>query len=262
MNQVASPVVLITGASSGIGYETALVFARQGARVAALARRTDRLAALCEAAASLPGEILPLQADVTRPEEVRAAVDQAIARWGHLDVLVANAGIGHRGPLAEADWADLETVLRTNIDGVLHSVRAAVPALRASPGDGPRHIHLISSITGNAPPPYAATYGASKAFVNGLARALRVELAADRIYVTTFLVGQTDTEFAQRRLGHSGKVASKLPSMPASQVAEAIARVTFRPKRTVVLRLIDRVLIMAGAIAPTLFDRFQGRVYR
>ncbi len=262
MNQVASPVILITGASSGIGYETALAFARQGARVAALARRADRLAALSEAAASLPGEILPLQTDVTRPDEIRAAVEQTVARWGRLDVLVANAGIGHRGSLVEAAWDDLEIVLRTNIDGVLHSIRAAVPAMRASPGDRPRHIHLISSITGNAPPPYAAAYGASKAFVNGLARALRVELAADRIYVTTFLVGQTDTEFAQRRLGHSGKVAGKLPSMSASQVAETIARVTFRPKRTVVLRLIDRVLIAAGAIAPAPFDQFQGRIYR
>lgn len=260
LSESESIVVLITGASSGIGYATALAFARRGTRVAALARRTDRLEALSAAAADLPGEILPLGGDVTHAADMQAAVEAILAHWGRLDVLVANAGIGQRGPLIDAPWDDLETVLRTNIDGVLHAVRAAVPAIQAGGHGG--HLCLISSVSGVAPAAFAATYGASKAFVNGLARALRGELSPSGIHVSSFIVGQTDTEFAQARLGQSGKVAGKLPTMTPEQVAEAIVRTVDHPRPTVAVRLLDRLFIVANWLAPGLLDRFQTWVYR
>ncbi len=123
-------VVLITGASAGIGYETALAFARRGYHVAATARRVDRLEQRVNTAKGFPGEIHPYVADVCRAEDMQTVVDDLMARWGRLDVLVANAGIGQRGSVVESAWEDLEVVLRTNIDGVLHSIRAAVPAMR------------------------------------------------------------------------------------------------------------------------------------
>ncbi len=253
-------VVLITGASSGIGRATALAFAARGARVVAVARRADRLATLAGEAANLPGAILPVTADVTRADDMRRAVERARAAWGRLDVLVANAGLGQRGPLVDAPWDDLDIVLRTNIDGVLHSVRAAVPLIRQGGRGG--HIILISSISGAAPAPFAAVYGASKSFINGLGRALRTELRDDRIRVTIFLVGQTHTEFAQTRRGRPGRVASWLPTMSAETVARRIVHAVDHPRRTVVLRLIDRVFLLAAALTPGLLDDLQWRVYR
>lgn len=253
-------VVLITGASSGIGLATALAFAAQGARVVAVARRAERLAALADRAAGLPGAILPVTADVTRAEDMARAVESARVEWGRLDVLVANAGLGQRGPLVDAPWEDLEAVLRTNIDGVLHSVRAAAPLIRQGGRGG--HIILISSISGAAPAPFAAIYGASKSFVNGLGRALHTELRSERIHVTTFLVGQTHTEFAQARRGRPGRVAAWLPTMSAETVARRIVQTTDHPRRVVVLRLIDRVYLLAATLAPGLLDDLQWRVYR
>ena len=93
-----------------------------------------------------------------------------------LDALVANAGLGQRGPFADANWEDIEIVLRTNIDGVLHSIRAGVPAMRQSGGG---QIVIISSVAGQVTIPYSATYGATKAFVSSLARSLRLELESD-----------------------------------------------------------------------------------
>src|ERR1051325_8148166 len=122
-------VALITGASSGIGYETALAFAKMGTHVVATARRVNKLGELQKAILKLPaghGDILTIEADVTQREAMENAVKLALGRLGRLDILVANAGIGHRGAVADSDWSDLETLLRTNIDGVLHSIQAAV----------------------------------------------------------------------------------------------------------------------------------------
>jgi short-subunit dehydrogenase len=257
-NQVA----LITGASSGIGYATALAFARNGVHVVAIARRSDRLTQLereVNSIAGAHGEILTIIADVRNAEEMQNAVGRAVERFGRLDILVANAGVGQRGGIVDAAWSDLETVLRTNIDGVLHSIRASVPAMRRAGGG---HIILISSVMSNLPAPYAATYAASKAFVNNLARSLRLELEADNIHVTNILLGQTHTEFAEKRLGKPGRVATRLPTMTAEQVANAIVRASHSKANTVVLRWLDRLILLGNTIAPWLMGRIARRLYR
>ncbi len=252
----SSRVVWITGASSGIGYETALAFARRGDRVAASARRADRLKKLVEAASGLPGSIQPYAADVTVAADMQRVADDVLARWGRLDVLVANAGLGQRGSITDSAWNDLEVVLRTNIEGVLHSIRAAVPAMRSSGGG---HIITISSV---AVAPYATIYGASKVAVSAISRGLRVELKPDHIWVTNVLLGQTHTEFAEKRRGQSGRVAGKLPTMDAAFVARRIVQESSRHRRTVVLRNIDRLIIFGGMFLPQLADRITERIYK
>ncbi len=207
--------------------------------------------------AALPdprGECLAIPADVTDPAAMQAAVDQTVARFGRLDVLVANAGVGLRGSLVDGDWRDLETLLHTNVEGVLHSIRAAVPALRRSGGG---HIVLVSSITSATPSPYASAYGASKAFVSSLARSLNLELEADNITVTDLVIGVTNSEFHQNRLGVTGVAtnATKLPSMTPEQVAEGIVKATDRRAKTAVLRLFDRLTLLVNLIAPELIGR-------
>lgn len=257
--------VFITGVSSGIGRALALEFARQGTQVAGIARREDRLAALEVEIKAIDGEFLGIQADVTDAEAVRAAVDQAAGHFGRLDILVANAGLGQRGAITEAEWQDIETVLRTNIDGVYHSIRAAVPHLRKS-SDG--HIIIISSVVFNLVAPYTATYAASKAFVSSLARSLRFEI--DPIAVTDVLVGRTETEFNDKRLGvgkrsnSGGKVLRLVPVMTVERVAQAVVRAASAPRKPkrVVVRLFDRLLIWANVLVPELIGRLARRQYR
>jgi short-subunit dehydrogenase len=127
---------------------------------------------------------------------------------------------------------------------------------------GGGHIILVSSVVSNMPAPFAATYAASKAFVSSLADSLRLELVGDNIHVTNVLVGQTHTEFAEKRLGKSGRVASRLPTMTAGQVADAIVRASQTRQPTVVLRWLDRLIIIGNTLAPWLVGRIARRLYR
>jgi short-subunit dehydrogenase len=252
--------IFITGASSGIGYATALAAAQRGWNVIATARRLDRLAALEQAVAALPaphGKVLALPADVTQPASLTEAVQRGVERFGRLDVAVANAGLGQRGALAEADWADLEVVLRTNIDGVLHTVRAAAPALQQTGGQ----IILISSVAGQIATPYTATYAATKAFVSSLARSLRLELEAQGVAVTDMLVGRTETEFNDKRRG-GARTSSNLPAMTPDMVAQSILQAINRRSQTVVLRPFDRLILLGNTLAPWLIARLAKRQYK
>jgi hypothetical protein len=256
-------VALITGASSGIGYATTLAFARQSVHVAAVARRFDRLAQLAQAVGDLPaphGDLLPVIADVQKAGDMYRAVEQTVERFGRLDILVANAGLGQRGSLVEAEWDDLETVMRTNMDGVLHSVRAAVPALRRTRGQ----IIFISSVSAHLTMPYAAIYAASKAFVSSIARSLRLELEPDGITITDMLVGRTNTEFNEKRLGQSGRsqAARAVPVMTVEQVAGAIVQAAQRRQPVVILRPFDRLLLLANKVVPGVIGRLALRQYK
>lgn len=256
-------VILITGASSGIGYAAALAFARRGDHVVVTARRADRLAALEAAIHALPahGEVLCVEADVTDPAAMQRVVDQAVARWGRLDVVVANAGVGQRGSITDSRWDDLETLLRTNIDGVLHTIRAGVPALRASGGG---QIVIISSVVANMVAPYTASYSASKAFVSSLARSLRLELEGDHIGVSDIWVGRTATEFNEKRLGQSGRAvkAPRIPVMTPDYVAERIVRAVDRREKRVILRPFDWLVVLGNMLVPNFIGRRAMRQYK
>lgn len=251
-------VVLVTGATSGIGWATAVLLMELGHKVAAVGRRIERLNELLDETQDMFGEMIILQADVTDGTSIRKAAAETLAHFNRLDILVANAGLGHRGRVVEAEWVDIETVLRTNIDGVLHSIRACVPMMRASGGG---QIITISSVTGPVPSPGAAIYSASKATIDALARALRGELKQDNIAVTNILVGQTHTEFAKKRLGHSGRVASKWPTMEPGQVAGGVVRAMATRQRTLILRWPDRLLVFSGRFFPWIMDRIMAKIY-
>lgn len=258
-----APVVFITGASSGIGWETALAFARAGYHVCGMARRQDRLEALGAEIAKLPqphGDYLAVADDVRDADALAEAVRQTLDAFGRLDLLVANAGLGHSGAVVEADWADLQTVMETNINGVLHSVRACAPAMRANDKGG--HILIVSSIVADLHTPYTATYAASKAFVSSLAGSLRLELEEDRIYVTDLLVGRTVTDFNINRLGSIKRGTSGLPTMGPDEAAEAIVRAARRRPKRVAFRWFDRLVLLGGILAPGIMARLAKRQYQ
>lgn len=255
-------VIFITGASSGIGRAAALAFVRQGDHVAGMARRVERLQELVDEIGRLPtphGEFLSVIGDVTDAAAVQAAVQQTVARFGRVDVAVANAGLGQRGAVADTEWADLETVIRTNIDGVLHVIRAVVPVMRRQGGG---QIITISSVVATLVSPYAATYAASKAFVSSLAASLRIELEADKITVTDVFVGRTNTEFDEKRRGAGKRAGGGLPTMPPEKVAEALVNAANKRPKTVVLRAFDRLILFGNWLLPSLMGELAKRQYK
>ena len=185
-------VVAVTGASSGIGAATARLLGEVGARVVLGARRVDRLHGLV----SEIGEdrALAVQLDVQSPEQCRAFVEQGLSRFGRLDSLVANAGIGVYGGIEDTSDDDLTRMIQVNFSGTVWSVRAAVPHLRRQ-GDG-GDLVLVSSVAGLRGGADEAVYAATKFAQVGLAGSLDRELREDGIRVTAICPAGVETEFA------------------------------------------------------------------
>lgn len=190
--QVEGAVVVITGASSGIGAATAEAASRAGARVALLARRHDRLAALAGELGAEHGRALAIRCDVTDHDQVRAALQQVVDTFGRIDVVVNNAGQGLQATVEGVDLADARAVLELNVLAPLSVMQAAVPLLRAGGGGT---IVNISSGTTLAAVPGTGPYAASKHALEKLSAVARAELAEDAITVSCVLPFATETEF-------------------------------------------------------------------
>lgn len=208
-------VVLITGASSGIGAATARAAADAGARVVLAARRTERINAL---AGDLP-HALAVTCDVTDPGQVRAAVSAGVDHFGRLDVLVNNAGQGLHLPLEDVDPDDFRAVLELNVIAPLVAMQAVLPVMRAQKGGA---IVNVSSATTQLVLPGLGAYAAGKAALNQLSATARTELAADGITVSTVLPFVTATEFHQTLRAGAIVPAGDFPVHTAEQVAAAI----------------------------------------
>ena len=181
-------VVLITGASSGIGAATARALARCGCRLTLAARSTDKLAALAE---ELGPDALAVPADVTSGADAARMVEQTLARFGRIDVLFANAGIYIRGPIGETGPDDWARLLDININGVLRGFHAVLPHMTAQKsGD----ILVTSSISGFEDLPGEPVYSASKHAVQGLVHTLRRQVAPSGLRVMSLAPGMVANE--------------------------------------------------------------------
>jgi len=223
-------VVLITGASSGIGRDLALTFVKMGAKVALLARRAEVLETLALDIAHAGGEALVLAADVSRRSEVRDAVDRALARFGRIDVLVNSAGIAIPDRVEAMPPEDLERMMSVNLMGTLHSMQAVLPSMRAA---GAGSIVNIASLAGRRGMPPLGAYCATKFAVVGLTEALRVELYGTGIRLSLVMPGVIDTPMvhgggaSQAVSGEAGVATLKLvpdsfPAMPTQWVTWAV----------------------------------------
>lgn len=185
--------VIVTGGSKGIGKGIATVFTRAGASVLLVARDDQALEAAAEQLrTNASGRVETLVADVSRVEDCRRLADQAVQRFGGIDVLCANAGIFPERPLTDLTEADVDTVLGCNVKGTMFSVQACIPALEAS---GHGRIVVTSSITGPLTGyPGWSHYGASKAAQLGFLRTAAIELAPRRITINAVLPGNIATE--------------------------------------------------------------------
>lgn len=240
MANIDGSVVLVTGASSGIGAATAQILASRGARVMLGARRVDRLEALVDQIRRAGGTAQAVALDVTRQEQVQAALENTVKAFGRIDVMVNNAGIM---PLSRMSVLRVDEWMQTidvNVKGVLYGIAACLPRMKAQ---GSGHIVHIASIGAHRSYPGAAVYCASKFAVWAIADALRQEETGGDIRVTTISPGTVDSELADSiadlDAANAMKAFRKHTISPAA-IAEAIAFAISQPADVDVSEIIVR----------------------
>lgn len=253
-------VAVITGASAGIGRATAEAFAQAGARVVLGARRRDRLEQVAEGIRASGGEALAVVTDVAVPDQVDALVGRAVAAYGSLDVLVANAGIGYFGRVEETPLDVVEQLWQVNVLGTLYGIRAALPVMRRQ---GRGHLIVVSSVSGKRGSPGSGPYAATKFAQVGLCEALRVELAGSGIAVSLICPVGTATEFFEAAAAWGGLAMRPMgPVQTAETVAAAIIRCARRPRPEVIVYPPARLFVILNAFAPRLADALLRRFRR
>jgi NADP-dependent 3-hydroxy acid dehydrogenase YdfG len=242
-------VALVTGSSSGIGAATAQRLAAEGAAVALVARRRDRLEELAAAIRADGGTALVVEADVTSREQAQAAVEQAVAGLGRLDTLVSNAGVMLLGPALGAPVDEWDAMVSLNVQGMLHVTHAALPHLVAAAADSPRRVAdlvTISSTAGRVARPGSSVYNLTKFGVTGFSEALRQEMLGRRVRVSVVEPGTVDTELVTHlsqdiRQAAESQIESIEPLRP-DDVADAVAYIVTRDRRVAV----NEILVRAG----------------
>lgn len=237
---IRGKVVAITGAGSGIGEATALLLAERGARLVLGARRSERLAAVVARIEKAGGEAVQLRTDVTRRDDLRALVALAGDRFGRLDVLVSNAGVGTISPLDDLRVDEWDRMVDVNVKGVLHGIGAALPVFRAQ---GSGHFVTTASTAAFRVVPNMAVYAGTKLAVRAICEGLRQE-AGDSLRVTTVSPGVTATDFAEAST--NSRVRAEITTMrdriaiPPDAIARAIAFAVEQPPTVDVNEIVVR----------------------
>lgn len=250
-------VIAITGASSGIGHATALRLAGAGDSIAICARRRDRLDDTAAAIIAAGGKALPIVADVTSVEDMAGFVQQTVAHFGRLDVMICNAGYGLYGEGASVDPQQAHDVMNVNYFGTVNAARAALPVFQRQNSG---HLFIISSIVGKRGVPYMSAYSATKFAQVGFAECVRAELSDTPIHLSVVYPISTETEFFNVMSQHSGfSTRANGPRQNADDVARAIVNAIGRSKPEIYPYRNARGLALINAIAPGFCDRLVRR---
>jgi short-subunit dehydrogenase len=248
------PVLLVTGASSGIGAATAQLFAREGYRVALAARRQGRLQELVEEIQSSGGEALSVATDVSRLEDIREMVDIVLDRFGQIDVLFNNAGFGRLDWLEVLDpQKDIQAQIQVNFLGTIWTTQAVLPVMIKRRSG---HIINMGSLGGYVAAPTYTAYAASKFAVRGFSEALRREVGIYGISVSAIYPGGVATEFS-KKAGIRRKTGATTPAslrLSADDVARAILRLVRKPRRELVIPWSMRFVVWFNILFPGLVD--------
>ena len=246
-------VVLITGASSGIGAALAREVARRGAAVVLFARREERLQEVAAAIGREGGRAIAVTGDVTLRGDLDRAVAAAHEAFGRLDVVVANAGFGVGGVLERLSVDDYRRQFETNVFGVLHTIYATLPDLKATRGT----LAIVGSVVGHVAPPGNSPYTMSKFAVRALANALRPELAPHGVAVVHITPGFVASEIRLHDREGRPKASARDPVpawlvMPAETAARRIARAIVRRRRELVLTAHGKLALLLDRFVPFL----------
>jgi NAD(P)-dependent dehydrogenase (short-subunit alcohol dehydrogenase family) len=232
MDSLKNKTVFITGASSGIGRATGLRLAKHGAQVALSARNRDALEQIRAEIEQAGGTAFVAPADVTDADQVRRALEDTVARFGKLDILIASAGLSMRAYFEGSALESLERVMRVNFFGTLYATHFALPHVKQTGGS----LVAISSLTGKRGIPSYAIYGASKFAIQGLYDALRLELMPAGVHVGVVSPAFVDTPLRSNVLGPDGKPWDVPPPppfriWPVERCVDRIVRLIVKRKR-------------------------------
>lgn len=235
-------VAIVTGASAGIGEATAIALAAEGAKVAIVARRADRLNDLAHRITASGGEVLAIVADITDDAQIQTLVNQTKTAWGQIDILVNNAGIALVGEIAKSDPADWRRMIDLNVVALMNVTHAVLPILQAQ---GSGHIVNISSVAGRTIRVGIGGYNATKWAVNAFSEALRQEVSKQNIRVTVIEPGMVNTEIdshitevgARQR---SEELRKSITPLESEDIAAAIVYAVTQPIRVNVNEILIR----------------------
>ncbi|MCI0754587.1 SDR family oxidoreductase [Teichococcus vastitatis] len=253
-------VVVITGASSGIGRATAYAFAENGDNVVLAARRADRLEELARECELLGVQALAVPTDTTDEAQVQSLADRALQRFGRIDVWFNNAGVGIFGRFEDLPSDAWRRVIETNLFGYVHGARAVMPVFRRQ-----GHGVLIqnASIVGRTAKPDSTAYATSKFAVRGFSEALRQEvLDQPGIQICTILPSVIDTPFFQHAANYSHhRVRAAPPVYTPEKVAHTVLRLVDRPRAETIIGGFGQFASLVKRIAPSpVATRLIGRV--
>jgi len=258
---MSDQVVIITGASSGIGKACAWVFSEQGARVVLAARNKDKLNDIAQELHALNRQVLIVQTDVSREEDCKNLVDQTMEHFGRIDVLINNAGISMRGLFRDTSLEVLHKLMDTNYWGTVYCTHYALPHILKNKGS----VVGISSIGGFQGLPGRTGYSSSKFAMHGFLETLRVEHLKNGLHVMIAAPGFTSTNVRKAALGPDGQSQGESPRdenkmMSPAKVARIIAKGVQKRKRLIIMTGEGKLTVFIRRLAPKLIDKITYRV--
>ncbi|GGQ77380.1 SDR family NAD(P)-dependent oxidoreductase [Couchioplanes azureus] len=251
-------VVLVTGASSGIGRATALAFAAEGARLVLASRSAEALAEVERDCRARGGQALVVPTDIADPEAVERLARLAVQRFGQIDVWVEAVAVGIAGPLGSESVGEIRRLVDTNVFGTVLCVRAALNTFRAQ---GHGTLVLVGSLLSLFPNPMVPLYSMSKFAIRGLALNLQQAVARHRrIDVCLILPGPVDTPFFRRAANHSGRQLRAIPPAYAPErLAAKILACAGRPRRQATAGVVSHLALVGHRIAPHITEALVAR---
>lgn len=248
--QASRPVAVVTGASAGIGAATARRLVAAGYAVVVAARRGERLERLAGEIRESGGEALAVPGDLADAAFCRRLIAEAAA-WGELEVLVANAGMGYSGAFTDMADEEIRRLVDVNLLGVVRTVHAALPIMRARGGG---RIVMVGSVLSRITTPGAAVYCATKHALVGFADSLRYEVRRDHIRIISILPGYTSTEFFDAMISRGKRGVDKVKRFwffhSPDDVAEVIARRLEQPVAEAVVGVLNAAVVFLGTRFP------------
>ena len=249
-------VVVITGASSGIGKALASLFFKRGARLVLVARTESKLVEMTSSINNLGGDAIYVVADVSNQLDCSNVIMQAVDKFGGIDILVNNAGISMRALFIDLNLTDFEKVMSINFYGTIYMTKYALKYILERKGS----IAGISSIAGHKGLPARTAYSASKFAMTGFLEALRIENLKKGLHVLIASPGFTASNIRQNALNSSGENQKESPRdekkmMSAEEVAECIVFAIIKRRDTLVLTFQGRLLVFLNKFFPNLVDR-------